>query len=147
MAGEAFELATDIKDEKMRAKFLRNDWRFCSPHKLSINYTSYRNYIRRSKAEFTVAKDQYVRLRSGWFSDRSACYLAAGRPVITQHTGFTDIYRGDGLFAFRTLSEIRDALRQINRDYRKHSRGAFALASEVFDARKVLASLLERAGI
>jgi hypothetical protein len=147
VAGEVFELATDITDDKTRAKFLQNNWRFRLPHKLSVNYSSYRDYIRRSKGEFTVAKDQYVRLNSGWFSDRSACYLAAGRPVITQQTGFTDLYRGDGLFAFRTLSQIREAVRQINRDYGKHSRGAFALASEVFDAEKVLAALLERAGI
>jgi hypothetical protein len=147
VAGEPFELATDIKDEKVRAKFLQNNWRFRSPHKLSVNYSSYRNYIRRSKAEFTVAKDQYVRLNSGWFSDRSACYLAAGRPVITQQTGFTDLYRGDGLFAFRTLPEIREAAREINRDYAKHSRGAFHLACEVFDAKKVLTAVLERAAI
>jgi hypothetical protein len=147
IAGEPFELATDIKDEKVRAEFLKNNWRFRSPHDLSVNYLSYRNYIRRSKAEFTVAKDQYVRLRSGWFSDRSACYLAGGRPVITQQTGFTDIYQGDGLFAFRTLPEIAEAVRQINCDYAKHVRGAYALAREVFAAEKVLAALLERAGI
>jgi hypothetical protein len=146
-AGEAFELATDIKDEKTRAKFLKNNWRFRLPHQMSVNYSGYRNYIRRSKGEFTVAKDQYVRLHSGWFSDRSACYLAAGRPVITQQTGFTNLYHGDGLFAFRTLPEIREAVREINRDYRKHSRGAFRLACEVFDAEKVLATLLERAAI
>ena len=59
-----------------------------SPLQLSVDYWLYRDYIRRSKGEFTVAKDQYVRLNTGWFSDRSACYLAAGRPVITQETGF-----------------------------------------------------------
>jgi hypothetical protein len=147
IAGEPFELATDIKDEKVRNEFLENRWRFRSPHKLSVNYSSYRNYIRRSKGEFTSAKDQYVRLHSGWFSDRSACYLAAGRPVITQQTGFADLYRGDGLFAFRTLPEIGEAVQQINRDYAKHARGAFILAREIFDAEKVLAALLERAGI
>jgi hypothetical protein len=147
IAGESFELATDIRDEKVLAKFLGNNWRFRSPHKLSVNYSGYRNYIRRSKGEFTVAKDQYVRLNSGWFSDRSACYLAAGRPVITQETGFSDLYRGDGLFAFRTLPEIREAVQEINRDYGKHSRGAFHLACEVFDSRKVLSALLERAAI
>jgi hypothetical protein len=147
VAGEPFELATDIKDENVQVKFLKNNWRFRSPHDLSVNYSSYRSYIRRSKGEFTVAKDQYVRLHSGWFSDRSACYLAAGRPVITQQTGFTDIYQGDGLFAFRTLPEIAEAVRRINCDYAKHARGAYALAREVFSAEKVLAALLERAGI
>ena len=95
-AGETFELATDIKDEKTRTKFLKAGWRFRSPHDLSVNYWDYRDYICRSKAEFTVAKDQYVRLNAGWFSDRSACYLAAGRPVITQETGFTKIYGQQG---------------------------------------------------
>jgi hypothetical protein len=146
-AEEPFELATDIKDEKTRAKFLQNNWRLRLPHQMSVNYLSYRDYIRRSKGEFTVAKDQYVRLNSGWFSDRTACYLAAGRPVITQETGFSDLYHGEGLFAFRSLPEIREAVRQINRDYDKHSRGAFRLACEVFAAEKVLAALLERAGI
>jgi hypothetical protein len=147
IAGEPFELATDIRDEKTRAKFLQNNWRLRLPHRMSVNYLSYRNYIRRSKGEFTVAKDQYVRLDSGWFSDRSACYLAAGRPVIMQETGFSDLYHGDGLFAFRTLPGIREAVREINRDYSKHSRAAFHLACEVFDAQKVLAKLLERAAI
>jgi hypothetical protein len=147
VVGETFELATDIKDKKMRSKFLKNNWRFRSPHDLSVDYSSYRNYIRHSKGEFTVAKDQYIRLNTGWFSDRSASYLAAGRPVITQHTGFSDLYHGDGLFPFRSLSKVAEAIREINCDYAKHARGAFALACEVFDAAKVLADLLERAGI
>lgn len=147
-AGEPFELATDIKDEKMRDKFLRNDWRFRSPHDLSSDYWLYRDYIRRSKGEFTVAKDQYIRLDSGWFSDRSACYLAAGRPVITQQTGFTAHYGNHGgLFAFDSLGDIREAVRMINADYRQHSRAARQVAREFFEAEKVLASLLERAGI
>ncbi|MGH8093608.1 MAG: glycosyltransferase [Chthoniobacterales bacterium] len=145
---EPFELATDIKDEKTRTRFLDNGWRFCSPHQMSVDYWQYRDYIRRSKGEFTVAKDQYVRLRTGWFSDRSACYLAAGRPVITQETGFTDHYGNDGgLFAFKSLGEIAEAVRQINADYNKQSRAARAVACEIFEAEKVLSQLLDRAGI
>lgn len=147
-AGETFELATSIPDEKTRGKFLQNGWRFRLPHNLSVNYWSYRDYIRRSKGEFTVAKDQYIRLNTGWFSDRSACYLAAGRPVITQETGFSEIYNGDGgLFAFRNLAEIAEAVRMINSDYSKHSRQARALGREIFEAETVLRSLLERAGV
>lgn len=147
-SGETFELATDIKDAKTRAKLEGNDWRFTSPHQMSVDYWRYRDYIRKSKGEFTVAKDQYVRLKTGWFSDRSACYLAAGRPVITQETGFTRHYGGDaGLFGFKSLGEIVESVRMINADYKKHSRAARALAREVFEAEKVLASLLERAGI
>jgi hypothetical protein len=145
---EPFELATDIKDDKTREKFLKNGWRFRGPHEMSVNYWQYRDYIRRSKAEFTVAKDQYVRLRTGWFSDRSACYLAAGRPVITQQTGFTDHYGNNGgLFAFKSLGEIAAAVREINADYKKHSRAARAIAHEIFEAEKVIGKILERAGV
>lgn len=149
LAGETFELATDIKDKAALAKFVKNGWRLRPPHDLSANYRSYRDYIRNSKAEFTAAKDQYVRLNTGWFSDRSACYLAAGRPVITQETGFTSLHRNiaEGLFTFRKLKEIPEAVRQINADYSRHARAARRIAHEFFDSGKVLASLLERAGI
>ena len=147
-AGETFELATDIRDERIRGKFTRNGWRFREPHVISADYWLYRDYIRRSKGEFTVAKDQYVRLNTGWFSDRSGCYLAAGRPVILQETGFSRHYGNRaGLFSFRSVGEIAEAVREINADYAKHSRAAREIAREVFEAEKVLASLLERAGI
>jgi len=147
-SGETFELATDIKDKKTHEKFLRNNWRFLSPHDLSADYWLYRNYIQRSKGEFTVAKDQYVRLNTAWFSDRSGCYLAAGRPVIIQETGFTEHYgNAGGLFAFRSLNEIVDAVKEINADYKKHSRAARSVAREIFEAKTVLKSLIDRAGI
>jgi len=147
-SGETFELATNIEDRRTRWKFERNDWRLISPLQLSVDYWLYRDYIRRSKGEFTVAKDQYVRLNTGWFSDRSACYLAAGRPVIIQETGFTKHYGGKaGLLSFRSLDEIVDAVKTINADYARHSCAARALARDVFEAEKVLKSLLDRAGI
>jgi hypothetical protein len=147
-SGEAFELATNIKDAKTRAEFLRNGWRLGSPLQLSVDYWLYRDYIRRSKGEFTVAKDQYVRLNTGWFSDRSACYLAAGRPVILQETGFTKNYGNKaGLFGFKSLGEIAEAVQMINRDYARHSRAARQLAGDLFEAGAVLKSLLHRAGV
>jgi hypothetical protein len=95
-----------------------------------------------------VAKDQYVRLNTGWFSDRSACYLAAGRPVIIQETGFTKNYGGNaGLLAFRSLGEIAEAVKKINADYPKHSRAAYDFACEFFEAKKVLKSILDRANV
>ena len=147
-AGETFELATNIEQASTRAKFERNGWRLTSPLQMSVDYWLYRDYVQRSKGEFTVAKDQYVRLNTGWFSDRSVCYLAAGRPVIIQETGFTKFYGGKaGLLSFRTLEEIVEAVKQINADYTKHSRAAYALAREMFEAKKVLKSILDRAGI
>jgi hypothetical protein len=147
-AGEIFELATNIEHGATRKKFERNDWRLHCPLQMSVDYWLYRDYLRRSKGEFTVAKDQYVRLNTGWFSDRSACYLAAGRPVITQETGFTRIYSGElGLLAFRRLGDIADAVKQINADYMRHSRAARAIAREFFESEKVLKSLLDRAGV
>ena len=147
-AGETFELATNIQDLCAREKFERNGWRLVSPLQMSIDYWHYRDYIQQSKGEFTAAKDQYVRLNTGWFSDRSACYLAAGRPVITQETGFTKNYGGDaGLLAFRSLGEIADAVKKVNSAYPKHSGAARQIAREIFEAEKVLKSLLDRAGI
>jgi hypothetical protein len=147
-AGETFELATNIEHGGTRKKLGENGWRFRCPLQMSVNYWLYRDYLQRSKGEFTVAKDQYVRLNTGWFSDRSACYLAAGRPVITQETGFTKIYGGKtGLLSFRSLGEIAEAVKAINRDYAKHSRAAFEIAREFFESEKVLKSILDRAGI
>ena len=147
-ASETFELATDIKDSPTRNKFLKNDWRLVSPLQLSVDYWLYRDYIRRSKGEFTVAKDQYVRLNTGWSSDRSACYLAAGRPVIIQDTGFPGAENHQrGLLTFRSLAEIAEAVKMVNADYALHSRAARQIAREVFEAEKVLSSLLDRAGI
>ena len=105
------------------------------PYDLSVDWDGYRNYIRKSQGEFTCAKDQYVRLNTGWFSDRTACYLAAGRPVVTQETGFTVHYGGkEGLLSFSTMEEILDAVAAIRFDYQRHSRAALAIAREVFEA-------------
>lgn len=148
LSGETFELATTIKDQETLDLFHRNQWRLTSPVEMSRDHDRYRQYIQDSKGEFTAAKDVYVRLNTGWFSDRSVCYLAAGRPVITQETGFSEFYGGNkGLFAFRSADEIAEAVREINADYATHSRAAYEIAAEHFEATKVLGSLLDRAGI
>jgi hypothetical protein len=148
VSGEEFELATTIRDAPTKQRFLENHWRLIEPDPVSNDHHDYRAYLQRSKGEFTAAKDQYVRLNTAWFSDRSACYLAAGRPVITQETGFTRLYGGQrGLFAFRTLAEVADAVREINADYAAHSRAAFEVAAEFFEATTVIGSLLERTGV
>ena len=145
-AGETFEMATNIRDAAIRDRFAAAGWRLVDPVPLSDDIDQYVAYVRGSRGEFTVAKDQYVRLRTGWFSDRSACYLAAGRPVITQETGFTRHYGGGrGLLAFSTLEEIAEAARAIRADYALHSRAAREVATEHFEATRVLAALLDRA--
>ena len=147
-AGETLELAADIPESSITHLFRGKGWRLKSPYDLSVDKELYQRYIQGSRGEFTVSKENYVRLNTGWFSDRSACYLAAGRPVITQETGFTRLYGGEkGLFAFSELEDIREAAAKIRADYDVHSRAAFAIAEEFFEAEKVLASLLDRAGV
>src|SRR5262249_14189470 len=147
-AAESFEMATNIDDPRTRRKFAQNRWRLTSPLQMSVDYWLYRDYIQRSKGEITVAKDQYVRLNTGWFSARSPCYLAAGRPVISKETGFTKKYGGkNGLLSFRTVEEVADAVKRINADYAKRSRAARNVAREVFEAETVLQSVLEGAGV
>ena len=105
---------------------------------------AYHDYIQASLGEFTVAKDQNVRLRSGWFSDRSVCYLAAGRPVVTQDTGFGNIIpTGEGLFAFNTIDDILAAFETIKTDYERHSRAAQSIAEAYFSAESVLAKVVD----
>jgi hypothetical protein len=148
MGGETFEIATDVAEALLAERFRKCGWRLKNPHTLSSDRECYRAYIQGSYGEFTVAKDQYNKLNTGWFSDRSACYLAAGRPVITQETGFTRFYGGEsGLFAFSNVDEICQAVRAIRADYATHSRAAFEISQECFEAGKVLCSMLDRAGV
>ncbi|HJT59780.1 MAG TPA: hypothetical protein VJ761_24940, partial [Ktedonobacteraceae bacterium] len=124
-----------------------NGWRLGDAQGFSLDPWRYREYVQASRGEFTVAKDQNVRLHSGWFSERSACYLASGRPVITQDTGFgTVLPTGEGLFAFNTLDDILAAFEAINEDYARHSRAARAIAEQYFRAETVLAKLLDELG-
>jgi len=147
LAGIEFELASNggnYVPEMMRSP----GWRHVSVSHVAGDAASYRDYIMKSKAEFTVARDQYVRPRTGWFSDRSACYLAAGRPVITQETGFSKFLpTGQGLFPFSTMDEILFAVDAIESDYKAHSDAARAIAEEYFAGPRVVASLMERAGL
>lgn len=125
-----------------------NGWKLVDGPSFTTNPWSYRDYIINSRGEFTFAKDQNIRLRSGWFSERSACYLAAGRPVITQGTGFGSILpTGEGLFAFNTMEEIIGAFDSINSDYKKHSKAAREIAEEYFKAETVLEKLLNDLGV
>jgi LmbE family N-acetylglucosaminyl deacetylase len=143
-----FELALACDDAAVLRLLGGHGWRVVDALALSKDIRRYRDYILGSWGEFTVAKDQNIRLRSGWFSDRSASYLAAGKPVITQDTGFGKILpTGRGLFAFRTMEDVLAAVDAIESDYEGHSRAAREIAAESFAAEKVVASLLQRAGV
>jgi hypothetical protein len=112
------------------------------------DHRSYHEFLRTSKAEWSVAKHGYVTARTGWFSCRTACYLALGRPAVVQETGWSDyIPAGDGLLAFSTLEEAAAAIADINDHYAEHQAAARALAEQFFDAKKVCADLLTQAGI
>ena len=142
-----FELAAGVNHE-VRELLTRHAWRLADSIGVSTSVDSYRDYIRNSRGEFTVARDQYVRPKTGWFSDRTACYLAAGRPVITQETGFSKFYgAGRGLFGFNTMEDILRAVDLIESDYAGHCMAAREIASEFFAAEKVVGSLMERAGL
>jgi hypothetical protein len=142
---QTFELAVMPELESDRAYLRENGWRLTSPLEMSLDvFTKYPGFIRRSRGEFTVAKDQNIRLRSGWFSERATCYLACGKPVVTQDTGFgCALPLGDGLFAFSNIEQASDAIHQINSDYEKHCRGARRIAEEYFAAEKVGAAVLK----
>jgi hypothetical protein len=123
-------------------------WLLADGPAFSTDPWRYRDYVRASRGEFTVARDLNVRLRSGWFSERSACYLAAGRPVVTQNTGFgTVLPTGEGLFAFDTMEEILAAFDAICSDPERHRRAARAIAEEYFRAETVLSKLLTDLGL
>jgi GT2 family glycosyltransferase len=147
-SGTRFELALAGCEGDDRRMLDDHGWAIRDALPLSQNIDIYRQYICGSRGEFTVAKDQNVRLRTGWFSDRSATYLAAGRPVITQDTGFGNVLpTGEGLFAFSTLDDIVGAIESIEADYARHSRAATAIAREYFDAERVIGRLLQEVGM
>jgi GT2 family glycosyltransferase len=145
---QAFELALNRYDGADKRLLESKGWSVRDALGFSTDMDAYRQYIATSRGEFTVAKDQNVRLRTGWFSDRSATYLAAGRPVVTQETGFSDILpTGQGLFAFTDLEEAVQVLESINSDYERHRRVAFALARDYFSYDVVLTRLLADLGL
>jgi hypothetical protein len=146
--GQAFELALSAYTDEDRVLLADNGWRVVDAMSSADDLDSYRSYITQSRGEFTVAKDQNIRLVTGWFSDRSATYLAAGRPVITQHTGFDNVLpTGRGLFSFSTIEEAHAAVDAINADYIGHARAAAQVAGDCFSHDVVLHRLLEESGL
>lgn len=143
---EKFSLALAIHaaETKDLSALAENGWTLLDPAQVADSPANYRRFIQGSKAEFGIAKSGYALSRCGWFSDRSVCYLASGRPVIAQETGFSKwIPAGEGLFAFDTKGDALAAIESLNRDYPRHARAARALAEEHFASDRVLSRLLE----
>ena len=146
--GQRFELCLNIDDEADRSTLADNGWHLSSPLAMSLEPFGYRTFFQRSRAEWTVAKDQNVRLQSGWFSERDACYLASGRPVIAQSTGFERVLpTGEGLFAFRTMDEVLRAVDQIESDYPRACRAARGVAESHLEATSVCRKFLADVGL
>lgn len=147
LARADFEMALDIdRNEDADLETLRaNGWSLVDPRRVAADPWTYRDYIRASGAEFMVAKNMYVATRSGWFSDRSLCYLASGRPVLAQDTGLgPHVPLGEGLVAFSTLEEAASGADRIASDPVRHGRAARELAEAHFDSDVVLGRLLDR---
>jgi hypothetical protein len=141
------ELALAISDEAAVARLRAAGFAVRPAQPLSDDPQAYRAYIQASGAEFTAAKDQHVRLRSGWFSDRTATYLAAGRPAIVQDTGFDAVLPvGEGLLSFRTPDEAVAALEDVAAAPARHAAAAREVA-QAFRAERVLGRLLSDAGL
>jgi glycosyltransferase involved in cell wall biosynthesis len=145
---QRFELALDADPGTTTQPLKNHGWFLVDAYEKSCDLGTYRDYIYGSRGEFTVSKDLVVRTQSGWFSDRSVCYLAAGKPVVTQETGFSKfISTGRGLFSFANMDEAAAAFEEINSDYAGHCEAAREIAAEYFSAEKVLGKLLQEVGI
>jgi hypothetical protein len=147
ISGEPMEMAlAGTKPQQVQRRLLEGGWQILDGWGVTRDPWMYQNYLRASRAEFSVAKHGYVVSRCGWFSERSACYLASSRPVVVQNTGFSDwLEVGVGVIPFSTPEEALHGIQDINNRYELHCRVARDIAEEYFDARKVLSSLIERA--
>jgi len=147
LTGVTFEAALDIhpNDHRDRDLLTKNAWRLLDPVITAGTPSAYQHFIQGSGAEFAAAKNMYVQARTGWFSDRSACYLASGKPVLVQDTGLASDYPvGRGLLTFSTLDEAVAGVEAIQSDYEQHSSSARDVAEDFFDSRKVLARLIDK---
>jgi hypothetical protein len=139
------ELALNLNHHQQEIDLLHDyGWRVIDSSVVS-DPQDYRRYIQNSLGEFSAAKPAYVRMKSGWLSDRTVCYLASGKPVIIEKTGDSDLFEGnEGMIRFTDKEEARAGLAKVIADYPRHSKAARALAEEHLDAKKVLRSVLER---
>ncbi|HWO41710.1 MAG TPA: hypothetical protein VNO43_07905 [Candidatus Eisenbacteria bacterium] len=149
-ARRRFELAANIHPDDEtgdRELLVSHGWELTHPYRVAGTPASYRRYIKRSRAEFQCPKPIHTQLNTGWFSDRSACYLASGRPVLAEDTGFTEyLPTGRGLLSFANLEQALAGVAEIDGNYARHMRAARELAEEYFDSRKWLPSMLSACG-
>ncbi len=150
LAKRAFHLAAYILpgDQTGDRELLEsNGWTVIDPRRVVATPDQYREFIARSRAEIQCPKPAYRELRTGWFSDRSACYLASGRPVLAEDTGFSEYLPiGTGLIAFTNMQEAVSGVASIDSDYERHSRAARRIAEEFLDSRRQLESMLAASG-
>jgi len=149
-AGRRIELALTIGQHDYEDLGLLDghNWRVREPYMYAGDPESYREFIRYSRAEFSVAKSGYVKCNSGWVSDRTACYLASGKPALVQSTGFEwCLPTGQGLLTFRTPEEAVAGIASIDNDYLAHCQAARQIAERCFDSDLILGSLLEVVGL
>jgi len=148
LVGETLEIVSNIDPEDSYMTYFQDRcWKFEDPRVVS-SPALFRDYIASSLGEFSCAKGGYVGTRCGWFSDRGADYLAAGRPVVLQETGFKDLLpTGKGLFSVTTVEEAADAIGAIRSDYALHSAAAREIAQEHFDSDKIVRRVLTEAEI
>ena len=131
-----------------RAEAQALGWDVLDPDAVAPDWRSYRAFLEGSRGEFSVAKETYVKGRTGWFSCRSACYLAAGRPVVTEDTAWSAVLpHGRGLLPFHDAASAAEAVRAVEADHAAHARAAREIAEAHFDGRRVLADLLAAAGV
>jgi hypothetical protein len=147
LTDERFDIALDIHpaDDGDKHLLAQNGWNVIEPRAVSGNPRRYQDFIEQSGAEFMIAKNMYVATRSGWFSDRSCCYLASGKPVLSQDTDLKALYPvNKGLLTFTSLDEALSGVQEISRNYVAHSRAARDIAVEYFDSNKVLQQLVDK---
>ena len=141
--GSVTDYVSDAADRKLLES---RGWRVRHAYEVAASPDAYRNYVQASRGEFSCVKPSCIRFQNAWVSDRTLCYLASGKPVITQHTGPSRILpNGEGMFRFETLEEAAQALRVVDSDYERHCRAARRLAESCFDARTILTRLLATA--
>jgi glycosyltransferase involved in cell wall biosynthesis len=136
--------AIDLAGGTPHSLLKRCGWRIVPAGEMCGDFATYRDYVVASKGEVSVAKHGYVSARAGWFSGRSACYLAAGRPVVVQDTGFGAVLPvGKGVLPFSTIEDAKEAIHEIEGAYDEHARAALEIAEEYFDSDKVLSRILD----